>query len=211
MKRLLLTSKSKFFYENLQEYVDKPLEELKVVWVTTAGVASSTPGYLDRHRGYMSGQPFSVVEFDIEGKSEEELRSVMEDVDVIFVLGGNTFHLLKTIKETAFEKVAKEKISEGVLYVGSSAGAYVTCPNIEVATWKGCEHTNKPYPNQDLTAMGWVPFLIRAHYVPEDEGVIRNGVNNSKYDLRVLTDEQALLVEDEKVTLLGEGEEIKFH
>lgn len=92
--------------------------------------------------------------------------------------------------------------------MGASAGSYVACPTIEMALWK---HQDK-YDHcglTDLTGMNLVPFLMSVHYVPEFHDLLKEKTSNSNYLTRILTDEQAILVKDDEVKLLG-GEEIKL-
>ncbi|MEN8252616.1 MAG: hypothetical protein ABFQ53_03485, partial [Patescibacteria group bacterium] len=62
----------------------------------------------------------------------------------------------------------------------------------------------------DYTAMNLVPFLIKAHYTDEQKEKLKENLKDVTYPIKFLTDNQALLVEDEDVTLLGEGVEIKL-
>jgi len=116
---------------------------------------------------------------------------------------------LRAIKAGAFEKVLREKLEQGALYVGASAGTYVACPTIEMGEWN---HDKKysAYEGQDLAGMHLVPFLVKVHYEPKYEEDIRKGMKDADVELYILTDEQALFIEDGKVTFLGEGERINI-
>ncbi len=123
-------------------------------------------------------------------------------------MGGNTFYLLKAIRESGFDEVIKDLVDKGVPYVGTSAGSYVACPTIERATWK---HQDK-YDRcgiTDFTGMNLVPFLVTAHYVSEFEPKIRKGISETKYPTKILMDGQAILVQDNNYQFLG-GEETKL-
>lgn len=49
------------------------------------------------------------------------------------VAGGDTFYLMEKLKESGADKVIKEFIEKGGVYIGSSAGSIVCCPTIEGA------------------------------------------------------------------------------
>jgi len=49
----------------------------------------------------------------------------------IVVLGGNTLRLLKKIREYHLDDFIKEQVSNGAVYLGFSAGAYLACNDIE--------------------------------------------------------------------------------
>ena len=61
---------------------------------------------------------FNVEEIDIEGKTEAEVMKLLELKDIIFVEGGNTFYLLKAMRECNFEKVIRKLLKEGKVYIG---------------------------------------------------------------------------------------------
>ena len=53
------------------------------------------------------------------------------DIDVIYTCGGNTFTLLKLIKDCGFDKEIKKYVENGVIYIGRSAGSHLVSKNIE--------------------------------------------------------------------------------
>ena len=134
---------------------------------------------------------------------------ILDGKDVIYVQGGNTFYLLKHVRESGFDVVVKDLIEKGVIYIGVSAGSYIACPTIEMTAWKSSD--DDYYGVTDLTAMNLVPFLVCVHYNREKyrEGLIE-GIKTSKYPVKILTDEQALLIRNGEVKLIGSGEEVKF-
>lgn len=99
-------------------------------------------------------------------------------------------------------------IEKGVPYIGSSAGSYIACPTIEMATWSLKQKDR--FGVTEFSAMNLVPFLVKAHYVLEMGEVLQDKILESKYETKILKDGQAILVEDDKYKLVGEGEEIKL-
>jgi len=151
---------------------------------------------------------FSIEDVDIKGKNEKELRKMLKDKDIVYVQGGNTFYLLKYVKESGFDKVVKELIQKGLIYIGVSAGSYIACPTIEMALWK--DQDKNIVGLEDLTALNLVPFLLSVHYILEYKEIIKKGISSSKYPVKMLTDDQAILVRDNKVELVGKGSEIRL-
>ncbi len=203
MKKLLLTSASDYWYEHVDEYVEKPLDQAKIAWVTTAKNGATGTDYMQKHYERMNKMPFEYEEIDIEGKNQDELRELLAEKDVIYMHGGNTFYLMRAIKESGFQEVLEELMEKGVLYSGTSAGAYVACPSLEMCLWK---ETTKYFPeeNQGLEGMGLVPFLVSVHFEQQHKEATDKGMAKTDLKTFVLTDAQALYIEDGYITELSD-------
>jgi len=210
MKTLLLTSSGKFITtEQGMNVFSKPLNKMKMAYITTASNGVEDKSYIEQHKVKMEELKFDFEEVDIQGKNKEYLIKILQDKEVIYVEGGNTFYLLKAVKESGFDKMVKELVSQGMVYIGSSAGSYICCPTIEMATWKHQDRFNH-CGLEDLTALNLVPFLITAHYEIKYKEVVKRGIAKTKYPVKILTDRQALLVQDNQVRLIGEDKEVNL-
>ena len=207
MKTTLLASSGSFITaQNLDPILPKKIVDCKIAYITTASKKVDDMSYVERQRERMNEMGLSYTEIDIEGSNEEELRKILAGYDVVIVEGGNTFYLLKAIRESGFESVIKDLIDEGVVYIGTSAGSYVACPSIIMATW-----SNRGFDKcgiTDYSAMNLVPFLIKAHYTSEGKEELEENTKDLQYQVRPITDDQAILVRDEEIEFLGEGEEV---
>ena len=193
MKRLLLTSSGTFVTRyNVTEF-GKPLKEMKMAYIITASKKVNDDSYIKIHKNEMDKQGFNYEEIDIADKTESDLRNFFKDKELIYVEGGNTFYLLKCVRESGFEKVVKELIEKGVIYIGSSAGSYIACPTIEIAS-KSTTHNFDRCGITDYTAMNLVPFLIKAHYDPANKKELDEKLKDVEYPVKYLTDDQAILV-----------------
>ena len=208
MKTLLLTSAGMNVKEEILKILPKPANKIKVAYIITASKFEEDTSYVDKDKKAMIEQGFLVEEIDIRNKDEKELREMLKDKDIVYVQGGNTFYLLKYVKESGFDKVIKELIQKGVIYIGVSAGSYIACPTIEAALWK--DQDRNIVGLEDLTALNLVPFLLSVHYIPEYKEIIKKGISSSKYPVKILTDDQAILVRDNRAELVGKGPEIRL-
>jgi len=90
-------------------------------------------------------------------------RREVESAEVLFVGGGNTFRLLKTIRRLGLIEPVRRRVEAGGLaYLGSSAGTNHACPTIRTTN-------DMPIVQPDsLEAFGLVPFQINPHYQDAD-------------------------------------------
>jgi len=84
------------------------------------------------------------------------------DVDALFVGGGNTFRLLKTLYEREMLDGIRTRVRDGLTYVGSSAGSILTCPTI--MTTNDMPIVRPP----SFDALGFIPFQLNCHYIDAD-------------------------------------------
>lgn len=79
--------------------------------------------------------------------------------EAIFVGGGNTFRLLKALRDSDLLVAIGRRVDEGMVYMGASAGSNLASPTIR---------TTNDMPIVDpgsFDALGLVPFQINPHYV----------------------------------------------
>ncbi|NMC35974.1 type 1 glutamine amidotransferase-like domain-containing protein [Candidatus Beckwithbacteria bacterium] len=204
---LILTSSGKFIIQNnINQYLPKKITDCKIAYISTASKKVHDDSYAKNFQNTINKLNFSFNDIDIAGMNEGELRKALDGHDIIFVEGGNTYYLLKSVRDSNFEKVIKEKLSEGVVYIGSSAGSYITGPSIIMSTFN--ERGFDRFGITDFTAMNIVPFLLKAHYTPDMMERLKKDFSNTGHPLRILTDKQALIINNGAVQLLGEGDEI---
>jgi dipeptidase E len=207
MKTLILTSSGQFITKNnVDNFLPKKIIDCKIAYIITASKKVNDLSYIDKHRQKMNELNFSYTEIDIAGKNENELTKTLDGYDIVMVEGGNTFCLLKAVRESGFENVVKGLIEKGVVYIGSSAGSYIVCPSIVMSTLSS--HGFDRCGITEYSAMNLVPFLIKAHYTPDMLEVLKEKRKKLQYPIRALNDEQAILVRNGEAQLLGGGDEI---
>ena len=180
-----------------------------MVYIPTAAKGTSSMDYVERRKRFFKEENYTYTELDLDGKKENALSGALRDAEIIYVEGGNSFYLLKSVRESGLDKVLPDLLDAGVIYMSSSAGSYIACPTIEMATWK---HQDKydHYGMTDFRAMNLVPFLMSVHYNEKYRKLLTEKIKNCKLPVKVLTDTQAILVQGHNVQLIGEGDEIKL-
>ncbi|MDD5606706.1 MAG: Type 1 glutamine amidotransferase-like domain-containing protein [Candidatus Pacebacteria bacterium] len=136
-------------------------------------------------------------------------KEQLKEIDVIYVLGGNTFDYLNGIRKTGLNKKMKEFVKKGGIYVGLSAGSYIACPTIEAATWKHAD--NNKIGLKNLKGLNLVSFLMTAHFEKKYRKTIKEAAKNTKYLIIALTDKQAILIKNKQVKIIGTGKKNIFN
>ena len=115
-------------------------------------------GYAAKVRERLGRMGFAV---DSAHESDDPVRAV-EDAEAVFVGGGNTFRLLKTMYEKDLLVPLRRRAGEGMPYVGSSAGS-----NVAGETIRSTNDMPVVEP-PSLSALGIVPFCMNPHYLDPD-------------------------------------------
>lgn len=206
--KIILASKEKFLLDKGYDLLGISREELKIGFVNTAFQMVENQGYIRYMKEYyelMVSFGIDFKQFDIKGKTEEEILDFFADRNVIQVSGGNVFYLLKTIKETKFDLILKKFLEKGLYYIGCSSGSYIMCPTVEVGGWK---LDRNRYGLTDFTALNYVPFLIKCHFTDNSKEEMIEKAKTLKYPLKVLRDDQCFYIENGEISFFGDSEEV---
>ena len=126
----------------------------------------------------------------------------LSESDFLFVSGGNTFFLLQEMKRTGTDKLLIREVEKGKLYIGESAGAIITSPDIG---YSAAMDAPEAAPRlTDHSGLDLVPFYVVPHYKGSFLGKEAQNIEEEfshSLNLKLLTDHQALLIEGERETL----------
>lgn len=172
--------------------IDKPASQIKIAFVTAAARS-------EEELRYVAESEKELLDLGIPDKNIKNLNldkpasfKEVENFDVIYVCGGNTFYLLKRVRETGFDKVIIEFAKTDKLYLGVSAGSILVCPNIEIASPFDDNAVNLT----GLTGLNLIDVIVSPHYCVEEKSIIDEFRKRSQYKVIPLTNKQALLVTD---------------
>ena len=210
--KLLLTSKgvtNHTIAQALADLVGKSPYDTKIGLIPTARNAESM-----RRGGYV-GQFLDLWKhgydlIDVIDPSADDIdwQNRLKDVDVIYVAGGNTFHLLNQARKTGFDRWLHIHIKDKV-YVGNSAGTILATPTIEVANMP--PRDNNFMNLTDLTGLNWVNFEVEPHCDKDRFAVVEKYATKKSYPVYAIDDLSAIKVDDKKVEVISEGTWKKFN
>jgi peptidase E len=133
-------------------------------WATEPWVAD------EEHR--LQAHGFLCESLDIADRSGPPLAEHLAGFDVLYIQGGNTFHLLDQMRRSGADRIIRELVAgHGTVYCGVSAGSIVAGPEIGIAGWSPDWDRNE-VGLTDLTGLRLVPFILSPHYIPEDAALI---------------------------------------
>ena len=94
--------------------------------------------------------------------ADEAGKAALERAAAVFVGGGNTFRLLRTLESAGLVEPLRRRALAGLLYMGASAGSNLAGPTIKTTN-------DMPIVEpESFTALGLVPFQINPHYFDVD-------------------------------------------
>jgi dipeptidase E len=161
MKRLLLISTSTVYRTS---YLEHAFDEIRNLLGATSRVLF-VPYALKDMNGYAARARSAFrnigCEVDSIHEAQDPVGSVSE-AQAIFVGGGNTFRLLKSIYDAGLLQPIRARVLEGMPYAGASAGANLACPTIR--TTNDMPIVEPP----SLGALDLVAFQINPHYLDGD-------------------------------------------
>lgn len=175
--------------------LDKPIEQTCIVFIPTASRTEEELEYVDGAKQELVN--LGIKDITVLNLDRKVTANEIENADVIYVCGGNTFYLLKKIRESGFDQLLP---SYNGLYIGVSAGSIVVGPNIEVA---------EPWDENDVnlsdtTGMNIVDFAVVPHYQKKDQAIVESLKKRANYKILELTDNQAVLVSNGERKIIGQ-------
>ena len=198
----LILSSLDFYNEKSKQAIidniDKPLEDCRLLFIPNEK-ADDQRIYSNKYYNRLKKLGFSkenIYVFD----DKKASNFVNLDIDLIYVGGGNTFATIKKLRDCGFDKELIRYMKSGVTYVGGSCGAHIVGQSIEHLTPFDENYVNLT----DFRGLGLVDGIFIVHYDAEEYGpelrreVYQRLVNENKYKVYKLTNEDTLVVEDNK-------------
>ncbi len=215
--RLLLTS-SGLLNDNLRQallnLLGMPFEEANLVYIPTAAMAE--PG---DHSWFVNGlnrvydlgwRQFDVLELN--GLPQQSVLDRLRHADVVYVEGGNQYHLARSITENGLAEGFLEAL-ESRVYVGVSAGSMIFSRNLDARTAEVVGDAD------DLHALGattlrppfglfdWYvkPHLDSPHFPGRDDAWAEGIAAKADFPVYFIDDETAIRVDGDAVDVVSEG------
>jgi dipeptidase E len=209
MSKLLLLSNSTNKGEQYMQWCKSAIASFvlgqseNIIFIPYAAVGFTYTEYTSKVNEALASEGICVKNL---GDCNDKINAIT-NASAIFVGGGNTFHLLKTLQDENLIEAIQKSVNNGVLYAGWSAGSNVAGPTI-------CTTNDMPIVEpRSFDALNLINFQINPHYtedtLPKHGGESRLQrlteylAANKSESVACLPEATYLSVEDKKVTYVG--------
>jgi dipeptidase E len=200
----------------LFEMVGKKPEDTSLAFIPTASnVEVGDKDWLITDLINLKNQNFKEITItDISAVPESIWRPQLENADVLFFEGGNTYHLMEWINKSGLINLLPELLKTKV-WVGVSAGSMVTNKDLQLKISQDLyeEDLDK---REKMTALGLVDFYFLPHlnspwFTKLRKENIEKAVEGMTEKIYAMDDNGAVKFVDGKVEVVTEGEYREFN
>ena len=190
MKKLFLTSDgftNNKIGQRFLELLDDEVSKIRVLFIPTASRYEDELQYVKKSEDELIS--LGISKENITWLDVDSLENVgkLENYDVVYVCGGNTFFLMKKMIDTGLDKKLIDIINLGKLYVGVSAGSIIAGPDISIAGPFDENDCNL----QSMTGLKLTEKVTSPHYQAKEKQIIDDFKNKLPYEVIELCDGQA--------------------
>lgn len=176
------------------------LEKVKqVLYVPAARRTETFPSCLEWFRNLLSLHKPVKIEMLTDLTSNTDLNQY----DAVYVGGGNTYRLLRRIRESGFDKRLVDYYNHGGRVYGGSAGAIIWGRDINIASigFDSDKNEDNLKETRGLDLLGGAD--IQCHYRVSQLAMHKKYATETGKPIIAIPEESAVLVEDGKLKVIG--------
>lgn len=217
--KLLLTSgglTNKSIEKALFDLVGKKPEDTNLCFIPTAAtVEMGDKDWFINDLKNIDKQGFKSVSIvDIGAVPEKIWKPQMDEADILFFSGGNTYHLMEWINKSGLKELLPEYLKTKV-WVGISAGSMVTNPDLAAKISQAVydEDYDKigEVPGLNYVDFYFLPHLNSPYFPLLIEENIKKIAERIRKKIYAMDDNGALKIVDGKVEIISEGNHLEFN
>lgn len=206
MKMLILTSSAYKVMDKIAELLPKKPTDTSVAFIPTASDTYQEKPWVEQDRNALVSLGFKVTDVDVKGKTPTQLTEELS-CDIIFIAGGNTFYLLQELKKSGADKIITTFVEDGTIFIGSSAGAAVAAPSIELL--KELDHPEKApeltsFQSLNLTSVTPLIHFGHGKFLPRYEKAFKD-IFTTPGEYIGIRDDQALIITDDVYKIITQS------
>jgi len=190
LKRVLLISNSTLYGSGYLDHAATEIRDFlgkarRVLFVPFA--LADRDAYASRARERFASWGYELNSIH-EASDMQSRQQAVKDAECIFIGGGNTFRLLKSLYDFELLELIKQRVEQGMFYIGSSAGSNVAAPTIR--TTNDMPIVEPP----SFAALGLVSFQINPHYLDPSPDSTHMGETREERILQFLEENETPVV-----------------
>lgn len=214
--KLLLTSaglSNQSISKAIEELLGKSTQGVKLAFIpTAANVESGDKGWMIDDLNNFRKAGFEVDIVDISAVAKDIWLPRLQEVEVLFLGGGNTFHLMHWVKQSGLQAELPELLKTRV-YAGISAGSCIAGPTIynSVQNLFGEKYELEIKEGLGLVGFQFIPHLNSPYFDKIREENLKEAAKDITEPVYALDDNSALKVVDGKIEMVSEGKYSTFN
>ncbi len=211
--KLLLTSSgitNKTIANALFDLIGKKPEDTSLVFIPTASnIYSGDKGWLIDDLANLKKQNFKSIDIaDISAIDKNLWLSRLEEADVLFFEGGDTYYLMEWLNKSGLTGLLPDLLKTKV-YVGVSAGSCITSKDLALKTTQELYEEDLDR-SEEMNGLNYVDFYFIPHFNSQyfsklTEENIRKVAKDMTGKIYVMDDQSALKIIDGNVEIISEG------
>lgn len=191
MSQLFLTSTVNYVTDDLPRHFEQPVKGQTLAFIDTATeIEEGDKKWVEEDKQALVKLGFTVFNYTLTDKNQAQIKKDLDQVDAIYVEGGNTFYLLQQAQQSGFIEVIRDYvINQGKPYLGTSAGSVIAGPDITPT--KNLDNSSKAPTIKGYEGFNLVNYVILPHWGSDS---FRESYLNQKLDFAYRKDQHPLLV-----------------
>jgi dipeptidase E len=174
------------------------LKNKKIAYIVTAGNGEGWGSWKSKTLEEVKKTGATVNIIQLEDYFNKNIKHDLEENEIIWMVGGYAGYLMYWIKRVCLDLIMPELLKSR-LYVGTSAGAWITSKTLDIAEL----YLDGPERGATLLpGLGFVDFDIYPHYEDHLYDQIKKLYKGKK--LYLLKNGEEIIVDDDKITVIGE-------
>ena len=183
-------------FSSVGSLIKEEIEMKKVLFIPTASIYEEYKGYVGSARKLFKKLGAVLTEMEISKEDYASLEAEFNDADIIYFTGGNSFFLLEQLRKNGVDKLLKEELNKGKLFIGESAGAIVCAPDIKYIEMM--DEKPSDYSLTDDGGLSLINFYVLPHYLTAPFKKITEKILEqfNNLDICPINNSQAVIIED---------------
>lgn len=205
--KLFLASSLDKTVSQLARCVDKPVPELKILFVANAADPYTGDTWWVEADRKVLAQIGQLTEIDLRESSPEKFERALADNDIVHVCGGSVLYFMNLLRQKGLVEILTEFVrNDKIIYTGTSAGSIIISQHLDLFALD-TEEAEFAKGMTDLSGLGLVDFLIVPHCNnpahSESHSLMAKHLAEHSSPLIFLYDNQAIWIDGEKLEIIS--------